>query len=214
MINMVKLPTSKSELFLRVAKGHFATSHSHINYYIDVTTQKTRLSEAKAVAKELVNAYQHSTIVDTVLCLDGTQVIGTCLANELTKDGFTNMNAHKTIYIVTPEYTSGSQIILRDNLAPMVKGKHVLILAASITTGYTVQGAVEATCTQEGYTGNIYCAVCGEWLENGEDIPRVPHTLENVTGAREASCTREGYTGTGTCSVCGEVVEAVFADIK
>ena len=30
MINMVKLPTSKSELFLRVAKGHFATSHSHI----------------------------------------------------------------------------------------------------------------------------------------------------------------------------------------
>ena len=145
MINMVKLPTSKSELFLRVAKGHFATSHSHINYYIDVTTQKSRLSEAKAVAKELVSAYQHSTIVDTVLCLDGTQVIGTCLANELTKDGFTNMNAHKTIYIVTPEYTSGSQIILRDNLAPMVKGKHVLILAASITTGYTIQAAVKAS---------------------------------------------------------------------
>ena len=128
MINMVKLPTKKSDLFLRVAKGHFATSHSHINYYIDVTTQKSRLSEAKAVARELVSAYQHSTIVDTVLCLDGTQVIGTCLANELTKDGFANMNAHQTIYVITPEYTTGSQIILRDNLA----------------TGYTVQAAVEA----------------------------------------------------------------------
>ena len=137
MINMVKLPTNKSSLFLRVAKGHFATSHSHINYYIDVTTQKSRLSEAKAVAKELVAAYQHNTIVDTVLCLDGTQVIGTCLANELTKDGF-------SIYIITPEYTTGSQIILRDNLAPMVKGKHVLVLAASITTGYTAQAAIEA----------------------------------------------------------------------
>ena len=134
MINMVKLPTNKSSLFLRVAKGHFATSHSHINYYIDVTTQKARLSEAKAVAKELVAAYQHNTIVDTVLCLDGTQVIGTCLANELTKDGFSNMNAHQTIYVITPEYTTGSQI----------KGKHVLILAASITTGYTAQAAVEA----------------------------------------------------------------------
>ncbi|MFR6093622.1 MAG: phosphoribosyltransferase, partial [Faecalibacterium prausnitzii] len=144
MINMVKLPTNKSSLFLRVAKGHFATSHSHINYYIDVTTQKARLSEAKAVAKELVAAYQHSTIVDTVLCLDGTQVIGTCLANELTKDGFANMNADQTIYVITPEYTSGSQIILRDNLAPMVRGKHVLILSASITTGYTVQAAIEA----------------------------------------------------------------------
>ena len=54
------------------------------------------------------------------------------------------MNAHQTIYVITPEYTTGSQIILRDNLAPMVKGKHVLILAASITTGYTVQAAIEA----------------------------------------------------------------------
>ena len=54
------------------------------------------------------------------------------------------MNAHQTIYVITPEYTGGSQIILRDNLAPMVKGKHVLILAASITTGYTAQAAIEA----------------------------------------------------------------------
>ena len=144
MINMVKLPTKKSNLFLRVAKGHFATSHSHINYYIDVTTQKSRLSEAKAVAKELVAAYQHSTIVDTVLCLDGTQVIGTCLANELTKDGFANMNAHQTIYVVTPEHTTGSQLLFRENTSPMIAGKHVLILAASVTTGYTAQAAVEA----------------------------------------------------------------------
>ena len=36
MINMVKLPTNKSSLFLRVAKGHFATSHSHINYYLSL----------------------------------------------------------------------------------------------------------------------------------------------------------------------------------
>ena len=144
MLNMVKLPTKKGNLFLRVAKGHFATSHSHINYYIDVTTQKARLSEARAVAQELVATYRTNTIVDTVLCLDGTQVIGTCLANELTKDGFTNMNAHQTIYVITPEYTSGSQILFRDNILPMVKGKHVLILAATITTGYTAQAAIAA----------------------------------------------------------------------
>ena len=147
MINMVKLPTKKSDLFLRVAKGHFATSHSHINYYIDVTTQKSRLSEAKAVARELVSAYQHSTIVDTVLCLDGTQVIGTCLANELTKDGFANMNAHQTIYVITPEYTTGSQIILRDNLAAveavnyyggMVAGLSAIFATTHECLGYPV----------------------------------------------------------------------------
>lgn len=141
---MVKLPTKKGNLCLRVAQGHFATNHSHINYYIDVTTQKARLSEAQAVAQELVAVYRSNTIVDTVLCLDGTQVIGTCLANELTKSGFTNLNAHQTIYVVTPEYTSGSQIIFRDNISPTISGKHVLILAATVTTGYTIQSAIEA----------------------------------------------------------------------
>ena len=44
-MNLVKLPTGKSNLQLRVSKGHYATSHSHINYYIDVTLTKFRLSE-------------------------------------------------------------------------------------------------------------------------------------------------------------------------
>ena len=143
-IRLVKMPTKKQDLFLRVAKGHFATSPSHINYFIDVTIQKTRLSEARAVAQELVSYYTHTTIVDTILCLDGTEVIGSCMASELTRDGYTNMNAHQTIYVVTPEHTTGSQLLFRENTAPMIAGKHVLILAASVTTGYTAQAAVEA----------------------------------------------------------------------
>lgn len=143
-MNLVKLPTPKDDLLLRVSKGHFATSHSHINYYIDVTMTKSRLSEARAVAAELVSTYKATTIVDTVLCLDGTEVIGACMASELTKAGYMNMNAHQTIYVVTPEHTSGSQLIFRDNTAPMIAGKHVMILAASVTTGYTVQAAMEA----------------------------------------------------------------------
>ena len=86
MINMVKLPTNKEQSVPARGKGplrHQPQPHQLLHRR---TTQKARLSEAKAVAKELVAAYQHSTIVDTVLCLDGTQVIGTCLANELTKD--------------------------------------------------------------------------------------------------------------------------------
>ncbi len=144
MTEMYKIRTKNKNLFLRVAKGHFATSHSHTNYYIDVTTQKTRLSEADAVAKELVSAYRTSTIVDTILCLDGTEVIGACLADELTKEDFRNMNAHQTIYIVSPEFTTGGQLIFRDNLVPMIAGKHVLVLSASVTTGVTAQSAIEA----------------------------------------------------------------------
>ena len=151
-----KIRTKTKNLVLRVVPGHFATSHSHINYYIDVTMQKTRLSEAQAVAKELVSYYNHSTIVDTILCLDGTEVIGTCLAEELTREDFVNMNAHQTIYVLTPEHTTGSQLIFRDNLAPMVMGKNVLILAASVATGYTARAAIEAI---QYYGGNV-AGVC------------------------------------------------------
>jgi orotate phosphoribosyltransferase len=139
-----KLETKRKNLYLRIAKGHFATGRSHINYYIDISAQKSRLSEAKAVAQELLSYYNSSTVIDTILCLDGTEVIGTCLAEELTKNHFHNINAHKTIYVVTPEQTANSQMIFRDNMSPMIQGKHVLILAASVVTGYTAKAAVEA----------------------------------------------------------------------
>ena len=150
-----KIRTKSNNLFLRVSQGHFATSHSHINYYIDVAAQKARLSEATAVAKDLVTHYKTSTIVDTILCLDGTEVIGTCLANELTRADFANMNAHQTVYIVTPEHTTGSQIIFRDNILSAIEGKNVLILAASVTTGYTAQAAVEAVKYYNGCVAGI-----------------------------------------------------------
>ena len=142
--NIYTISTKRKNLLLRVQKGHFATSHSHINYFIDVTMQKSRLSEAKAIAEELLSYYQTTTIIDTILCLDGMQVVGTCLAEALTNNNFMNLNAHKTIYVVTPEHTSGSQIIFRDNLAQAITGKNVLILAASVVTGYTAKSAIEA----------------------------------------------------------------------
>ena len=138
------ITTKRQNLPLRVQRGHFATSHSHINYFIDVTMHKSRLSEAKAVAEELLSYYQTTTVVDTILCLDGMQVVGTCLAEALTDNNFMNLNAHKTIYVVTPEHTSGSQIIFRDNISPAITGKNVLILAASVVTGYTAKSAIEA----------------------------------------------------------------------
>jgi orotate phosphoribosyltransferase len=149
------IATKRKNLLLRVQKGHFATSHSHINYFIDVTMQKSRLSEAKAVAKELLSYYQTTTIIDTILCLDGMQVVGTCLAEELTNNNFMNLNAHGTIYVVTPEYTSGSQIIFRDSIAPAITGKNVLVLAASVVTGYTVKSAIEAITYYGGRVAGI-----------------------------------------------------------
>ena len=146
------IATKRKNLLLRGQRGHFATSHSHVNYFMDITMQKSRLSEAKAIAEELLSYYQTTTIIDTILCLDGMQVVATCLADALTDNNFMNLNAHQTIYVITPEYTAGSQIIFRDNIAPAITGKNVLILAASVVTGYTVKSAMEAISY---YGGNV-----------------------------------------------------------
>ena len=128
-----KYETKRNTLFLRVCKGHFATNDRHSNYYIDVAAQKSRLPEAKAIAQEICKNHKYSNcLVDTILCLDGMEVVGACLASRLTESNYANMNAHQTIYVVTPEITGSSQLLFRDNIVPMIEGKHVLILAVSV----------------------------------------------------------------------------------
>lgn len=143
-LQTLKYETKRKNLYLRVAVGHFATTNRHTNYYIDVVSQKARLSEARAVAEELASYYYADTIVDTILCLDGTEVIGACLADSLSKADILNMNAHKSIYVVTPEITNSNQILFRDNIIPMIKDKNVMILAVSVSSGKTALAAIDA----------------------------------------------------------------------
>lgn len=144
MSETFKMATKSHDLYLSVNKGHFVTNHSHMNYYIDITTQKSCLKEAKAVAKAILPAYKMGTIIDTILCLDSTEVIGTCLAEMLTRSDYASINRHNDIYVISPEYTTGNQLIFRDNNVNTVNGKNVLVFAASIVTGYTALSAIEA----------------------------------------------------------------------
>lgn len=169
MIQLEHFPVKRGGVPMRYARGHFATNHSHINYYVDITFQKTRLSEAKSVAKELVGRFNTGTLVDTILCLDGTAVIGTCLAEELTRTGFRSINSHQTIYVVEPEYNANSQIIFRDNVKPMIKGKHILVLMASMTTGYTAKRSIEAISYYGGYVAG--CAAVYSAVKNTGGFP-------------------------------------------
>lgn len=197
-----KIRTKNKDVFLRVTKGHFATMHSHINYYIDVTTQKTRLSEARAVAKEMVSAYRARTIVDTIICLDGTEVIGACVANELTQDNFVNLNAHHTIYVVSPEFVGGGQMIFRDNLIHMLTGKHVLILAASVTTGKSALAAIDAIT----YYGGIVVGISSIFATVNECDGHAVHSIFNPHDLVDY----ESYKP-HQCPICqrGEKIEAL-----
>ena len=67
-------------------------------------------------------------------------------------------------------------------------------------------GAKAATCTEDGYTGDEVCTVCGETVKKGEVIPALGHKTQLV-GAKAATCTEDGYTGDEVCTVCQEIVK-------
>ena len=145
MQEMIKIPLAENpDVILKAIPGHFITPNSHVNYYLDMTTIKTRLNEASAAASEISKKISSSTIVDTIVCMDGCEIIGAYLAQELTKAGVISINAHKTIYITTPEVTHNGQLLFRDNILPMIKGKNVLLLLASATTGQSIFKATQA----------------------------------------------------------------------
>lgn len=156
MLEYKKIYSKKyPDIALKVIPGHFVTPNSHINYYVDMTTMKTRESEAKAVAYAISQNYVNTTIVDTIICMDGTEVIGAYLAEELSRAGIMSMNRHKTVYVVTPEYDQAGQLIFRDNMLMMVMEKHVLLLLASMTTGKTVSRAIEGIKYYGGHVSGV-----------------------------------------------------------
>ena len=143
----IQFRSKACNLHLSAYPGHFATKHSHVNYFLDMTTLKVRQSNAEEAARALVPLYKHNTVVDTIVCLDGTEVIGAFLAEKLTESGFFSYNQHKSIYIVTPEIDSDGQMFFRKNIQPMIKDRNIIILMASVTTGITINRSWNVSTT-------------------------------------------------------------------
>ena len=65
----------------------------------------------------------------------------------------------------------------------------------------------DATCTEDGYTGDTVCAICGKEITKGEAIEAKGH-IEAIDAAVEPTCTEPGKTEGKHCSVCNEVLIA------
>ncbi len=140
---------------IKILKGHFATSHSHLDTYIDISTVKIRHNNAREAAKVLAEEFINSTYIDTIVCLDNTEVIGAFLALRLSDGGRMSLSSGNNISVLTPEYSGMGQILFRDNQQRMIKDQQVLILAASITTGKTINRARDTVL----YYGGTICGV-------------------------------------------------------
>lgn len=62
-----------------------------------------------------------------------------------------------------------------------------------------VRNKKEANCTEDGYTGDVYCTDCGELVTAGTKIDKLGH--DYVPTVTAPTCTEKGYT-TYVCSRC------------
>lgn len=156
-----------SEIELTVMPGHFSSDRFHVNYYIDMSSLKMRVTEAKKVAKAMAQQYikrvnlnsTHNNMqlidtgvlnslgasvkpIDTIICMDGCEVIGAYLAEELEKAGLQSGTQHKSFYVVTPEFDNRGQMVVRRNIKDMIKGRNVLVVLASAMSGRTITKAI------------------------------------------------------------------------
>lgn len=63
----------------------------------------------------------------------------------------------------------------------------------------------EATCKEEGYTGDVVCKFCGEVMKPGEKTKMVDHTPVDVE-AKAPTCTEPGISKGTVCKVCEKVL--------
>ena len=91
----------------------------------------------------IAQRYAYIKSIDTIVCTDGSEVIGAFLAYHLAKKDRFNVNIDKNIDVITPEYDSNGQMIFRDNLTPMVTGKSVLLLISTVNSGKTIRRMLE-----------------------------------------------------------------------
>ena len=66
-----------------------------------------------------------------------------------------------------------------------------------------VRNVKEATCKEEGYTGDTYCTDCETKLSDGEPTAKKAHDWDKGKVTTEATCKNTGVK-TYTCNNCGE----------
>ena len=140
--------------------------------------------------------------------VEGTMAAQTVLEKtdaELTPNAFTregyNFKGWNTVANGSgTSYADGATVNLTENttLYAQWEDNHSLT---------TVINKKDATCTEDGYTGDTVCAICGKEITKGETIQSKGHT-EVIDARVEPTCTEPGKTEGKHCSVCNAIIVA------
>ena len=121
-------------------------------------------------------------------------------ANTFTREGYNFLNWNSAADGTGDSYADGATVNLTESttLYAQWEDNHSLT---------KVINKKDATCTEDGYTGDTVCAICDKEITKGETIQAKGHT-EVIDPAVEPTCTEPGKTAGKHCSVCNEVLVA------
>ena len=131
------------DITIDVTPGHFTTSSAHTSHYLDVSKLKYDARIARQVAHEFAIPHLAKTIVDTIVCIEDTQVLGAYLAEELLQEGFYIINTDRDISVVSPDSNVNGQLIFHKGVKELIDGKKIMLLLATVSTGKSLWRALE-----------------------------------------------------------------------
>jgi len=137
---------------INVTPGHFTTNNVHTNHYLDVSTLKSDTTIARDVAREIAIPHLSSTPVDTIVCMEKTEVIGAYLAQELASEGTSGINNGNSIHVVSPLNNAYGKLVFPDSVVKWISGKDILLLVATVSSGRSLNIALECISY---YGGNL-----------------------------------------------------------
>ena len=121
-------------------------------------------------------------------------------ANTFTREGYNFLNWNTVADGTGDSYADGATVNLTENTTLYAQWEDNHFLTKVINKK-------DATCTEDGYTGDTVCAICGKEITKGEAIEAKGH-IEAIDAAVEPTCTEPGKTEGKHCSVCNEVLVA------
>lgn len=175
---------------MEVTPGHFATSSTHVSHYLDFTYLKSNSKSAETVAAELAEPYLSEESVDTILCLEGTNVIGTYLAQELLQNGALLFDRDSSINILTPSIAVNGQLIFQQNTLKMVQNKNIILLVSTVSSGKIIHRAMDCMSYYGGTLLGVSALFAAVPAVSGFDINAVftAEDIEDYHSHRTSEC--------------------------
>ena len=205
MENAYKVALEKNPVIsVMVTPGHFSTGSYHSNYYLDVSRLKSNAMVARDVARELALPYYTSALVDTIVCMENTKVIGAFLADELLQEGTAVMNSGGEIRVITPMHSIEKKLIFYDNELEWITNRNIIVLTAAVSSGQTLRNTLECLL----YYNGIVSGISTLFLYTGAKLDVEINTLftsDDIPGYKVLPA--------GKCGMCltGEKLDALIS---